>query len=194
MSTFTPRQLFRFAARMRTNLNPQEVEARVDSVIERLGLENCQNTIFGGPLMRGLSGGEKKRTSIGYELITNPKLIILDEPTSAVDSYTALTILELLKKEAQMGATVVFTIHQPSSDMVNLFDRIICMSDGYMIYNGERKHIAAHFNTLGVTLPRFTNPADFLIRLSIFPEQFRKDLSLEELHIASQNAYKVPNE
>ena len=107
--------------------------------------------------MRGLSGGEKKRTSIGYELITNPKLIILDEPTSAVDSYTALTILELLQKEAAKGATVVFTIHQPSSDMVNLFDRIICMSDGYMVYNGERKDMAHHFNTLGITLPRFTN-------------------------------------
>lgn len=179
MATFTPRQLFRFAARMRTNLSHEEVEARVESVIERLGLEGCQNTIFGGPLMRGLSGGEKKRTSIGYELITNPKLIILDEPTSAVDSYTALTILELLQKEAENGATVVFTIHQPSSDMVNLFDRIICMSDGYMVYNGERKQMAHHYNNLGITLPRFTNPADFLIRLAIFPDQFRKDLTLE---------------
>lgn len=96
MATFTPRQLLTFAAKMRTNLSAVETSERVNNIIERLGLERCQNTIFGGNILRGLSGGEKKRVSIGYELITNPKLIILDEPTSAVDSYTALTILELL--------------------------------------------------------------------------------------------------
>lgn len=66
--------------------------------------------------MKGLSGGERKRVSIGYELITDPKLIILDEPTSGLDSFTALKIMSTLKKDAERnGLTIVTTIHLPSS-------------------------------------------------------------------------------
>jgi ABC-type multidrug transport system ATPase subunit len=71
--------------------------------------------------MKGLSGGEKKRTSIGYELITNPNLLILDEPTSGLDSHTAFQIMKLLKQEAKRGMTVICTIHQPSSEIFGLF-------------------------------------------------------------------------
>lgn len=67
--------------------------------------------------MKGLSGGERKRTSIGYELITNPKLLLLDEPTSGLDSHTALEIVKLLKHEAKKGMTIACTIHQPSSEI-----------------------------------------------------------------------------
>ena len=63
--------------------------------------------------MKGLSGGERKRTSIGYELITNPNLLILDEPTSGLDSFTALQIVKMLKQEAKRGMTILFTIHSP---------------------------------------------------------------------------------
>jgi ABC-type multidrug transport system ATPase subunit len=62
-----------------------------------LGLEKCRNTMVGGFYMKGLSGGERKRTSIGYELVTNPRLILLDEPTSGLDSSTALSIGKLLR-------------------------------------------------------------------------------------------------
>ena len=81
-------------------------------MIKRLRLQNCANTLVGGIFRKGLSGGEKKRTSIGYELITNPHLLILDEPTSGLDSHTAFEILKLLKREAQeSGMTVICTIH-----------------------------------------------------------------------------------
>jgi ABC-type multidrug transport system ATPase subunit len=62
-------------------------------------------------LIKGLSGGEKKRTSIGYELITNPSMLILDEPTSGLDSHTAYNIIKMLKQEANRGMTVLATIH-----------------------------------------------------------------------------------
>jgi ABC-type multidrug transport system ATPase subunit len=62
-------------------------------------------------LVKGLSGGEKKRTSIGYELITNPSMLILDEPTSGLDSHTAFNIIKMLKQEAERGMTVLATIH-----------------------------------------------------------------------------------
>ena len=67
--------------------------------------------------MKGISGGERKRTSIGYEMITDPRLILLDEPTSGLDSATALKICKMLKKETKHGMTVMCTIHQPSSEL-----------------------------------------------------------------------------
>lgn len=67
-------------------------------------------------MIKGLSGGERKRCSIGYELITDPKLVILDEPTSGLDSFTALKIMSTLKRDAvKSGLTIVTTIHLPSS-------------------------------------------------------------------------------
>ena len=80
-------------------------------MIGRLGLEGCKDVMFGGVLIKGLSGGEKKRTTIGYELISNPSLILLDEPTSGLDSQTALSICRLLKSEAQRGTSIIATIH-----------------------------------------------------------------------------------
>lgn len=95
-----PEELFTFAARITSNMSEQEIQERVNSVIKRLGLQHCRKTKVGGLFMKGLSGGEKKRASIGYEMITNPKLLLLDEPTSGLDSNTALSIIKLLKTEA----------------------------------------------------------------------------------------------
>jgi len=80
-------------------------------VLQRLGLIGCQNTRVGGPMMKGLSGGERKRTSIGFELITEPNLMLLDEPTSGLDSSSALKLVRLLRREASRGMGVLCTIH-----------------------------------------------------------------------------------
>jgi ABC-type multidrug transport system ATPase subunit len=89
----TPRSCLDFAAKLRTNLTPSERKVQVDNVIQRLGLGGCQDTQVGGMSIKGISGGERKRTSIGYELITDPNIILLDEPTSGLDSSTALKIV-----------------------------------------------------------------------------------------------------
>ncbi len=73
---------------------------KVDDLIKRLGLESCKDVLYGGDILKGLSGGEKKRTTIGYELVTNPSVLLLDEPTSGLDSHSALKIIKLLKQEA----------------------------------------------------------------------------------------------
>jgi ABC-type multidrug transport system ATPase subunit len=85
-------------------------------------------------MLKGLSGGERKRTCIGYELITDPKLLLLDEPTSGLDSTTAYKIIRILKKEASRGLTIVSTIHQPSSEIFTLFDRLILLHEGNIMY------------------------------------------------------------
>lgn len=93
-------------------------------------LERARNTFIGGEFVKGISGGERKRVSIGFELICEPQVVMLDEPTSGLDSFTAFLLILSLKKYSEKGNTVVFTIHQPSSDIWNMFDRIILMVKG----------------------------------------------------------------
>lgn len=125
-----------FACRIRLNLDGAQMYERCEETIKRLSLQACQDTRIGGWLRRGVSGGERKRISIGYEIITNPSLLVLDEPTSGLDSSTALRITKLLKQEASRGMSILATIHQPSSELLFQFDRIIVLSEGYTIYSG----------------------------------------------------------
>lgn len=85
----TVRECLEFSAKMKLKGGHEMQQKRVDEIIQDLKLKKCQNTMIGGPLIKGVSGGERKRTSIGVELITNPSLIFLDEPTTGLDSYTA---------------------------------------------------------------------------------------------------------
>lgn len=107
----TPRESFAFAAKLRTNLDPDGIREKVEQIISKLGLGQCADTRIGGISLKGISGGERKRTSIGYELITEPMVILLDEPTSGLDSTNALKIVKILKKEALSGKTIICTIH-----------------------------------------------------------------------------------
>lgn len=86
---------------------------------------------MGGIFVKGISGGERKRTSIGYELISDPACIFLDEPTSGLDSFTAYSIIDLLRRIAkEKNRNVIFTIHQPSSDIWSMFDNVMLMVEG----------------------------------------------------------------
>lgn len=86
-------------------------------MIERLQLQACRDTPVGGFFMKGISGGERKRTCIGYEIITDPSVLLVDEPTSGLDSSTACRIMKMLNNEARNGMTVITTIHQPSCEV-----------------------------------------------------------------------------
>ena len=113
----SPRELFEFACKIRTNYDKAQMDKVVKSIIKHLGLTECADQQIGGIFGRGVSGGERKRTSIGYELITEPTLLLLDEPTSGLDSSTALRIVKLLKAESEKGMAVMATIHQPAAEV-----------------------------------------------------------------------------
>jgi len=108
----TVRECLEFAAKLRLPGDEDAKIQRVNSLINTLKLTKCENTRIGGPLVKGVSGGERKRTSIGVELITDPSLIFLDEPTTGLDSFTATSVMETLGDLAvKDGRTVVSTIH-----------------------------------------------------------------------------------
>jgi ABC-type multidrug transport system ATPase subunit len=123
-----------FAAMLKLNKSIKECRQRVNEVIEELNLTNCRKTLIGNNFVKGCSGGERKRVSIGVELITNPSVIFCDEPTSGLDAFTSETIVKILKAQACRGKIVLSTIHQPSSSTFALFDQFILMQEGRIIY------------------------------------------------------------
>lgn len=122
-------------------------------MLEKLNLTGCADVMIGGALIKGISGGQRKRTSVGVELVTNPKLVFLDEPTSGLDSDSALSCIQLLKAIARRGTTVLCTIHQPSSEVFELFDNIIMMKDGRIMYQGTVEGVVEGFTQRGYPPP-----------------------------------------
>ena len=143
------------------------IEIKTESLIESLGLQACADTYI-GPEMRK---GELKRVSIGYELVTNPSLVLLDEPTSGLDSISAFNIAKLLKKESRRGLTVLATIHTPSAETFLQFDRCILLADGYTIYNGSPHVIRQYFEDKGFEFKKYVNLADWLLKVAMNTEK-----------------------
>lgn len=164
----TVRETLTYAALLRlpNTLTKQQREARARQVVYELGLERCQDTIIGGPFVRGISGGERKRVCIGHEILTDPSLLFLDEPTSGLDSTTALRIVQLLQDMAEAGRTIVTTIHQPSSRLFHKFDKLILLGEGHPIYFGKASSATDYFTSIGCSPVITMNPADFLLDLA----------------------------
>src|SRR5690606_24582343 len=100
----------------------------------------------GNPLNKKLSGGQRKRLNIALELIREPAVIFMDEPTSGLSSRDSENIMDLLKEQALKGKLIFVVIHQPSSDIFKMFDQLLVLdSGGYMIYNGEAVEAINHF-------------------------------------------------
>lgn len=144
-----------------------EKVAHAESVIAELGLSRVANSMVGGgAFFRGISGGEKKRLSIGLEMLVNPSLLLLDEPTSGLDSTTAQRIVTTLKRLANGNRTVITTIHQPSSRLYHMFDKVILLSEGSPIYNGLGSAALDYFASIGLSTSVNVNPSDLMLDLA----------------------------
>ena len=120
------------------NLTEEEIVNRVDSVLKNLGLYEIRNIQVGSPLNKKISGGQRKRLNISLELIREPAIMFLDEPTSGLSSRDSENILDLLKELARKGKLLFIVIHQPSSEIFKMFDKLIILdTGGYLIYNGN---------------------------------------------------------
>ncbi|KCV72529.1 hypothetical protein H696_00121 [Fonticula alba] len=178
LGAFSPREHMLFSARMRLprTVTAQERLKRVESLLELLALQACADT----PVEK-VSGGERKRTCIGIELVTRPGLLFLDEPTSGLDSFTALAVMRVIRRISSEGCTVVSTIHQPSSDLFSLFDRLTLLHKGRDVYHGKAATAIDYFAKINFPCPSFTNPADHLLNLLHRPDdrplqQYKRDI------------------
>ena len=165
LPTLTVRETLRYSADLRLPPETTAVqrETVVEEVIRELGLKECANTRIGNSQHRGCSGGEKRRVSIGVQLLANPSVLFLDEPTTGLDATSAFQLVRTLKKLAQKGRTVITTIHQPRSEIWDLFDSLIVLSRGNPVYSGSIPECLPWFEGLGFRLPPFVNPAEFVI-------------------------------
>ncbi|XP_027143374.1 ATP-binding cassette sub-family G member 2 isoform X2 [Larimichthys crocea] len=117
----------------------------------------------GTQLFRGISGGERKRTSIGMELIIDPPVLFLDEPTTGLDASTANSVLLLLKRMANYGRTIILSIHQPRYSIYRLFDSLTLLVNGKQVYHGPAQRALEYFSDIGYTCEPHNNPADFFL-------------------------------
>jgi ABC-type multidrug transport system ATPase subunit len=144
-------------------------EQKVEDVERQLGIYHIRNQQIGSEESgRGISGGEKRRVSIACELVTSPSILFLDEPTSGLDAYNAFNVVEsLVSLVKNYNRTVVFTIHQPRSNIVALFDQLILLAKGRTVYSGPFGDCQSYFDNIGYTCPPGFNIADYLVDLTM---------------------------
>lgn len=156
-------ETLKFAARLRMPHQSQETRlSRVEKLMELLDLQDCRNTYVGTEWRKGISKGQLKRLMVAQELFGECRVLILDEPTTGLDSCLALDLISTLKRTAQeFNIAVIASIHQPSQRAFALFDVLALMSNGHMIYHGPACNASEYFidksfkREAGVTIPDF---------------------------------------
>ncbi|XP_006839528.1 PREDICTED: ATP-binding cassette sub-family G member 8 [Chrysochloris asiatica] len=176
LPNLTVRETLAFVAQLRLprTFSQAQRDKRVDEVVAELRLRQCANTRVGNEYVRGVSGGERRRVSIGVQLLWNPGILILDEPTSGLDSFTAHNLVKTLSRLAKGNRLVLISLHQPRSDIFRLFDLVLLMTSGTTIYLGAAQHMVQYFTEIGYPCPRYSNPADFYVDLTSIDRRSRE--------------------
>lgn len=161
----TVRETLLFAAEFRLPraLPADRKRARVDALVDQLGLARAADTIIGDEAHRGVSGGERRRVSIGTDIIHDPILLFLDEPTSGLDSASAFMVVQVLRRIARSGSVVIMTVHQPSARILAILDRLLLLSRGRAVYAGTPAGLKPFFADFGAPIPDNENPAEFAL-------------------------------
>ncbi|GLT68017.1 hypothetical protein SLA2020_402810 [Shorea laevis] len=165
----TVRETLMYSARLRLHGGFKMAAARVRDLLKELGLEHVANVRIGGEgeSRRGISGGERRRVSIGADLVHDPAVLLLDEPTSGLDSTSALHVALLLKSMAMdHGKTIVLTIHQPGFRILELFDQILLLSNGTVLHHGSLHLLEQLLTFSGHSVPRHVNVLEFAIEVA----------------------------
>ncbi|KAK4038643.1 ABC-2 type transporter-domain-containing protein [Parachaetomium inaequale] len=190
--TLTVNQTIKFALR---NKVPREREQHLgeeqqyvqhtkNNILDSLGISHTVKTKVGNEFIRGVSGGERKRVSLAEMMAGNAPMQFWDQPTRGLDSKTALGFAQTLRAEAdQNGKTIVATMYQAGNGIYNLFDKVLVLADGCVIYYGPGSTAQRYFESLGFVCPKGANIADFLTSVTVTTERV----------IASGAEEKVPN-
>lgn len=176
MSTLTVYETILYSALLRLprDMSIEAKKFRTLETMNELGILGIKDSKIGDSGHRSISGGEKRRVSIACELVTSPSILFLDEPTSGLDAYNAYNVVESLVSLARnYNRTVVFTIHQPRSNIVALFDQLVLLAQGRLVYAGEFAKCQPYFDSIGQHCPPGFNIADYLIDITA---SFEKEL------------------
>ena len=182
MAFLTVRETVAFASELSTvdplvMGHPLLVEAarkRVDSVLRLLHLESCQNTLLGNAIVRGVSGGERKRVTVAEVLVGASRVLCLDEISTGLDASVTYDICASIRAWCTaMHGTVVVALQQPTPEVYNLFDEIILLRDGATVYHGPRNDVPSYITSLGFQLPAQggADIADYLLEFLNSPAQ-----------------------
>ena len=185
LAGLTAAESLHFAAQL--SLPRAACAARVAAVLKQLSLgPDLAHTKIGSVHARGLSGGQRKRVSIGIELLADPAVLLVDEPTSGLDAKMAQDVMAMLKSLSLSGRTIVSTVHQPSHRIFCLFDALVLLSDGRLAYSGDAAAAVGYFAARGFATPVHENPAEYMI--SILDEPAEGGASLTDLWAAGGDA------
>ena len=148
------------------------VKALRDSVLESLGILHTKQTLVGNEFVRGVSGGERKRVSVAEVMAGQSPVQCWDNSTRGLDSSAALNFGQILRSEAdEDGKTIVATLYQAGNALYGLFDKVLVLCEGRMIYFGPRQYAREYFETMGFVCPRGANIADFLTSVTVSTER-----------------------
>ncbi|KAM7471071.1 hypothetical protein LguiA_009254 [Lonicera macranthoides] len=183
-------ETFLFAAEVRLppSISRSEKKTRVFELLDQLGLASVAHTYIGDEGRRGVSGGERRRVSIGVDIIHKPSLLFLDEPTSGLDSTSAFTVVEKVKDIAQSGSIVLMTIHQPSFRIQMLLDHVAVLARGRLIYSGSPTALPGHLSGFGRSVPENENSLEYL--LDVIKEYDESTVGLDPLVLYQSNGTK----
>lgn len=159
----TVHEAMSFAVKLKTGnlFTKKQRQAKIIAILETLGLHGKLNDFSGD-----LSGGQQKRLAIALELVDDPSILFLDEPTTGLDSSSSTQCIRLLKKLALEGKTIVCTIHTPSALHFEMFDQLYALADGCCIYQGSSSNLVPFLKELDLICPEIYNPADFLLEIA----------------------------
>ncbi|EGC38233.1 hypothetical protein DICPUDRAFT_76201 [Dictyostelium purpureum] len=174
MASLTVRQTLQFSADCQINKCKEERNKKVDQVIELLDLEKHQDTLVGNEFLRGISGGQKKRVTIGVEIVKdNSEIFLMDEISTGLDSTTTFEIIKKLKKLAtEENKTFLVSLLQPGVEVTNLFDNLLILAQGKMAYFGPLEDGIGYFESYGFKLPLHHNPSEFFQEIIDEPELY----------------------
>ena len=159
--------------RLPRDMGQSAKEQRAFEIEKQLGISHIKDQLIGSEegKGRGISGGEKRRVGIACELVTSPSILFLDEPTSGLDAFNAFNVVECLVTLAKTyNRTIIFTIHQPRSNIVALFDHLVLLARGKTVYSGPFSRCQGYFDDIGYACPGGFNIADYLVDLTMHAE------------------------
>jgi ABC-type multidrug transport system ATPase subunit len=195
----TVRETLRYNAELRlpSSMPTKTKHALVEEIILELNLKECASTVIGtasstSSSSRGCSSGERRLVSIAIQLLSSPSLLLLDEPTSSLDSFTSYSLCQTLASIAsEQNRTVVMSVHQPRYSSFALFDNLILLcKGGHLVYSGPANKVKEYFeNLLGVEMDKEMNPADWILDLSSvdYSSQRKEKESKERLEFLAKS-------